>query len=257
MANNQTKKRKKLNISIAHRVNFSVDIMKCLNQYRNFLCNFLLLIAILNTNLIKCDILVNKTSNQNASACNNNEECVTKTSTTIVRDHHVLIMDYMKESSTQSDRLKHISILYGIILLAQENELNQRCYNEIMQIYEGINHKEIWAIKGELEATWILIHSDVFEEIKCAFLCEQFLWNHSTNFLKNVRYLKILWREKNCITRSHCKEINNLQSGHIHLINMRTQNLFVQLYSFHISPPHNTFFLISFSSFFFYDDFFF
>lgn len=129
--------------------------MKCLNVYGKLLFS-LLLIAILNTNLIKCDILVNKTTNnKNTSACND-EECVTKTSNSIVRDHHMLIVDYMKEASSvynaYNDRLKHISMLYGIALLAQENELNQRCYNEIMQIYDGINHKEIWAIKGEHSA---------------------------------------------------------------------------------------------------------
>lgn len=131
--------------------------MKCLSDYGKLLCNSLLLIAVLNTNLIDCDILVNnKTTNkQNASACGE-VEC----SSNIKRDHHVLIVDYMKESSSNynayGDRLKHLSILYGIALLAQENELNQRCYNEIMQIYDGINHKEIWAIKGEPEYKFLL-----------------------------------------------------------------------------------------------------
>jgi hypothetical protein len=29
--------------------------------------------------------------------------------------------------------------------------LNQKCYNEIMQIYAGIGRKEIWAIKSEFQ----------------------------------------------------------------------------------------------------------
>lgn len=74
----------------------------------------------------------------------------------------MLIVDYMKEASSvysaYNARLKHISMLYGITLLAQENELNQRCYNEIMQIYDGINHKEIWAIKGKLKSASQVLH---------------------------------------------------------------------------------------------------
>lgn len=125
--------------------------MKCLSEFKKL---FFLLIIILNTNLFHCDnIIVNKTTHnsQNTSACSE-DECGTKSSTNHIRDHHLLFVDYLKESSsvsTYSDRLRHLSILYGIILRAQENELNQRCYNEIMQIYNGINHKEIWAIKGE------------------------------------------------------------------------------------------------------------
>lgn len=128
------------------------------------LCNILLFITIFNLYFVNCDILLNNTSNvKNASACEG-DQCGAQHNANgnIVRDHRMLIVDYVQESSNfynaYSDRLKHMSILYGIIMFAQENELNQRCYNEIMQIYNGINHKEVWAIKGEWINKLIMQH---------------------------------------------------------------------------------------------------
>lgn len=62
--------------------------------------------------------------------------------------------DYVRDtslvhSSRHIERLKHTSVIYGLIDAAEENQLNQQCYNEIMQIYHGINRKEIWAMKSE------------------------------------------------------------------------------------------------------------
>lgn len=130
--------------------------MKCLIEHRQLLCNVLLFIVILNSKFVNCDILVNSTASnvQNASACEGDQCGPRSNKNNIVRDHRMLIVDYVQESTSlyntaYNDRLKHMSILYGIIMIAQENELNQRCYNEIMQIYDAINHKEIWAVKGE------------------------------------------------------------------------------------------------------------
>lgn len=136
--------------------------MKCLSEHRK-LCNTFLFLALFNLNFVSCDIL-NSTSNiKNSSACEG-DQC-DNGQNHIVRDHRMLIVDYVQESkslySAYNDRLKHMSILYGIIMIAQENELNQRCYKEIMQIYNGINHKEVWAIKGE----WI------HKLKRCNFLC--------------------------------------------------------------------------------------
>ena len=144
-------------------------MMKCFSEHIKLWCNFLLLIAILNTNFVSCDILLNQTTasvQKNASACDG-DQCNAQQNK-VIRDQRMLIVDYVQESNLYfngyNDRLKHISILYGIILAAQENELNQRCYNEIMQIYDGINHKEIWAIKGELILKCITIFSFVFSK---------------------------------------------------------------------------------------------
>lgn len=52
-------------------------------------------------------------------------------------------------SSQYTERLKHSSIIYGLIVNANEDQLNLQCFNEIMQIYHGINRKEIWAMKSE------------------------------------------------------------------------------------------------------------
>jgi peptidoglycan/LPS O-acetylase OafA/YrhL len=52
-----------------------------------------------------------------------------------------------EESKIHRDRLLHSSIIYGLISLADESELNPRCYNNLITIRDAIHHKEIWAIK--------------------------------------------------------------------------------------------------------------
>ncbi|XP_062553181.1 uncharacterized protein LOC134218266 [Armigeres subalbatus] len=47
----------------------------------------------------------------------------------------------------QEGVLKHSSVLYGLISIAERGELSDRCYDEMQQIYEGIKQKEIWALK--------------------------------------------------------------------------------------------------------------
>lgn len=139
--------------------------MKCLSGYNKFpkACAFLLLIVfVLKSNLITCDIVINSTNSENHTApiiqCKNNsddgehEDC-------ILQDRHLVIVkkidSYLNEPSSiyssYVERLKHTSILYGLVKLAEENELNQKCYNEIMQINDGINRKEIWAMKSKFQ----------------------------------------------------------------------------------------------------------
>lgn len=85
-------------------------------------------------------------------SCSDGEKCQA-----IMRDRMLLVQkfdDYLRESSSvinaqYTERLKHSSVIYGLTLSAEENQLNQQCYNEIMQIYHGINRKEIWAMKSE------------------------------------------------------------------------------------------------------------
>jgi hypothetical protein len=137
----------------------------CLSEINLFTMSLkLLLIAlVLESKLMGCDRLMNITHNENFTSplvqCNRNDSDSAENCKSIMRDRHVVIVkpidNYLSDSnsrkSTYSDRLKYSSILYGIVLLAQENELNQKCYNEIMQIYDGITRKEIWAIKSELQ----------------------------------------------------------------------------------------------------------
>jgi hypothetical protein len=116
----------------------------------------ILLLVLINSIPSNCDINLNKTSSENHTSsllsCDD-EHCEQ-----IVRDQMVLVQkldDYIKHQSSslkfsaEIDRLKHSSIIYALILIAEENQLNQQCYNEIMQIYDGINRKEIWAMKSE------------------------------------------------------------------------------------------------------------
>lgn len=47
------------------------------------------------------------------------------------------------------DGLESTSVLYGVVKIASmhRQKLNQ-CYQELNQVYDGINRKEMWAIKG-------------------------------------------------------------------------------------------------------------
>lgn len=115
---------------------------------------------ILNLAKVNCDINLNKTSGENQNltsplvSCNGEENCKV-----MMRDRMVLVQqkfdDYLREASSvlnvHTERLKHSSVIYGLIVAAEENQLNQRCYNEIQQIMHGINRKEIWAMKSEFD----------------------------------------------------------------------------------------------------------
>lgn len=57
----------------------------------------------------------------------------------------------------QEGVLKHTSVLYGLISIAERGELSDRCYDELQQISEGIRQKEIWALKGEFWGGWMML----------------------------------------------------------------------------------------------------
>lgn len=48
----------------------------------------------------------------------------------------------------QSDRLASSSIIYGLLSVAAHKGERGQCFSELNQIYEGIQRKEIWAMKG-------------------------------------------------------------------------------------------------------------
>jgi hypothetical protein len=122
-----------------------------------------LIVLSLSVIAIECDILKSaqnissESHHQHVKNCSENagESC----QNLMQSQQHVVIVknleNYLNDASnaynSYNDRLRHSSILYGIVLLAQDNELNQKCYNEIMQIYAGIGRKEIWAIKSEFQ----------------------------------------------------------------------------------------------------------
>lgn len=125
---------------------------------------FLLLAIILNLTKVNCDINLNKTNGENLTSslvsCNDEEKC-----NAMMRDRIVLVHqkfdDYLRDASSvlsvHTERLKHTSVVYGLIVAAEENQLNQRCYNEIQQIMHGINRKEIWAMKSEFEVLFVSV----------------------------------------------------------------------------------------------------
>lgn len=53
----------------------------------------------------------------------------------------------------QSDRLASSSIIYGLVSVAAQKGESNQCFSELNQIYEGIQRKEIWAMKGMSNCT--------------------------------------------------------------------------------------------------------
>uniref|UniRef100_A0A182R0D9 Nose resistant-to-fluoxetine protein N-terminal domain-containing protein n=1 Tax=Anopheles farauti TaxID=69004 RepID=A0A182R0D9_9DIPT len=52
-----------------------------------------------------------------------------------------------KKVVLKAEVLKHTSVLYGLISIAERDELSERCYRELQRVYSGIQQKEIWAMK--------------------------------------------------------------------------------------------------------------
>uniref|UniRef100_A0A182UED3 Uncharacterized protein n=1 Tax=Anopheles melas TaxID=34690 RepID=A0A182UED3_9DIPT len=53
-----------------------------------------------------------------------------------------------KKVVLKAEVLKHTSVLYGLISVAERDELSERCFRELQRVYHGIQQKEIWAMKG-------------------------------------------------------------------------------------------------------------
>lgn len=52
------------------------------------------------------------------------------------------------QQHVHSDRLAGSSIIYGLLSVAALKGERGQCFSELNQIYEGIQRKEIWAMKG-------------------------------------------------------------------------------------------------------------
>lgn len=129
-------------------------MFKMVKNY-SFVVILLINVIILNCNIVNCDISYNKTNNNSSvpeSACKNDEYCSKNIQDQIVLAKSINSYLHNVGSSAKSfntERLKHSSVLYGLVMNAEKHQLNHQCFSEIMQIYEGINKKEIWAIKSE------------------------------------------------------------------------------------------------------------
>ena len=53
-----------------------------------------------------------------------------------------------RQLNLNRDLMKHSSIIYGLTLIANTDDLSIKCYEELQKINNGINKKEIWAMKG-------------------------------------------------------------------------------------------------------------
>lgn len=76
-----------------------------------------------------------------------NESCANKYCAGDENDSGEMILGGSR-ALRQEGVLKHTSVLYGLISIAERDELSERCYDELQQIYEGIRQKEVWALKG-------------------------------------------------------------------------------------------------------------
>ncbi|XP_058121639.1 O-acyltransferase like protein-like [Anopheles ziemanni] len=52
-----------------------------------------------------------------------------------------------KKVVLKADVLRHTSVLYGLLSIADRDGLSERCYRELQRVYDGIQQKEIWAMK--------------------------------------------------------------------------------------------------------------
>lgn len=64
-------------------------------------------------------------------------------------DTNEIMSRLFSQQFMQSDRLASSSILYGLLSVAAQRNEKGQCYNDMNQIYEGIQRKEIWAMKGK------------------------------------------------------------------------------------------------------------
>lgn len=123
-----------------------------------YLLSTILLLIFFDFSVVVCDIIIlNNTNSENLTssikACNGDEKCKEVMRNRIDRaqkfNDYIGVINFTFNAH-HTRRLKHTSVVYGLIVSAKENQMNQQCYNEIMQIYHGINLKEVWAMKSEL-----------------------------------------------------------------------------------------------------------
>lgn len=134
----------------------SCSTRKSFKMHQKNILLLTILCTIISLSLVSCDSFLNKTNGENLTSpileCKEDEKC-----RDMMHSRIRLVQkldDFARETDSiltayHTERLKHSSVIYGLIVTAEENQLNQKCYNEIMQIYHGINRKEIWAMKSE------------------------------------------------------------------------------------------------------------
>lgn len=72
-------------------------------------------------------------------------------STKVVANSTAEVMGRLfSQNHMQSDRLVSSSIIYGLLSVAAHKGERGQCFSELNQIYEGVQRKEIWAIKGNI-----------------------------------------------------------------------------------------------------------
>lgn len=69
--------------------------------------------------------------------------------------------NYPQRHSRQLDieQLGRISVIYGVIGVSRELQVNNRCYRELDTIGNALRRRELWALKGKFSHTWCCVWS--------------------------------------------------------------------------------------------------
>lgn len=68
----------------------------------------------------------------------------------------VLVLLFVIEVKSVDDFLRGQSVLYGLASLTEDETRNTTCANHLHELFEGIDLKRFWAIKGKYILTVIV-----------------------------------------------------------------------------------------------------
>lgn len=80
-------------------------------------------------------------------------ECLRHISNTTEIRHfsHQLQSTLKRSSAARESYLADSSILYGLLKKLNESYVSDTCNEHLQMVYQGINRKDVWAMKGEPE----------------------------------------------------------------------------------------------------------
>lgn len=114
---------------------------------------FLLIILNQSSNYVNClnsELNLNNSRNvsSGSSSCKG-QYCPPHDDHLLVKTLDYLYNDIKRSNDFNRERLMHSSIVYGLISIVERNNINSKCFNDLMTIQDGIHKKEIWAMKCE------------------------------------------------------------------------------------------------------------
>lgn len=92
-----------------------------------------------------CYDIINKTVNDIE---NSNPKLVTASSNSMDDYQSERLNSDIFERHSDDRHWSSTSVMYGLLMLANRDYVNEQCHTELRMIYNGIRRREIWAIKG-------------------------------------------------------------------------------------------------------------